>query len=175
MILITQQQLAELRSCACSTVSRAILPHTIKLKKNYYDLSDPIVKAWALENYVKEQNSLTPKLTEADPKEKELADLQKVLADIKIKEEQYHRLKLISETTAKHLIPVDLLGIYIEHFAAGIKDNFLVVGNRVARGDVKLRNKIEKEIKIAIEKTLTNAERGLDKGLKKIIKEAGKK
>jgi len=43
-------------------------------------------------------------------------------------------------------------------FRFGLQTYFLQLGNRIARGDIKLRDRIEKEVTKSIEKTIGNAE-----------------
>ena len=94
---------------------------------------------------------------------------QKLIEDIGRTKEAKIKLQLENCETLKDLIPVDLISSYLGSFASGIRTNFLNIGNRIARGDVELQNRIEKEIEKAIEKTLLNAEGQLRKESTKII------
>jgi len=60
--------------------------------------------------------------------------------------------------------------IWMGLFSAGIRNNFLTLGNNIARGDIALRGRIEKAVTASIKKTLDNAEFGLREESEKIIK-----
>lgn len=103
----------------------------------------------------------------------ESLEAEKLKADIKYKNKQSRKLDLQFEIEKKHLIPADVVGIWVGAFSNGIRNNFLQIGNRVARGDIKLRNRIEKEITKAIKKTLDTAAAQLRQETEKIIEMMG--
>ncbi len=106
---------------------------------------------------------------DSQPKRRDL-ELKKINADIALKHKQGRKLDLQFEIDKQGLIPSELVAIWIGYFASGIRTNFLNIGNRVARGNTKLRDNIEREISKAIEKTLSNAEDRLKKESNAIIK-----
>lgn len=165
---MTRNQLAALRGCSPQTVSRHHLPH---IKEGKYDLSNPEVQAFVIEPYLaaalREEHRKKP----TDPQDMDSDDLEaeKLRAEIEYKNRQVRKLDLFIAREKRELIPSDLMAIWIGHFSSGVRNNFLSIGNRIARGNVKLRDRIEKEIKKAIEKTLAGAASSLRKESKGII------
>jgi hypothetical protein len=78
-------------------------------------------------------------------------------AKISLDVERTINLKLKNAALRKDLIPADIAQLFVGAFSSGIRTNFLQLGTRVARGNTALRDKIEKEVKKAIQKTLDNA------------------
>jgi len=70
----------------------------------------------------------------------------------------------------KDLIPAKLMAEWMGYFRSGIESNFLTIGSRAARGNIELRNRVEKLVKTAIEKTLEGAAHGLRNESEQIIK-----
>ncbi len=64
------------------------------------------------------------------------------------------------EAEAKNeLIPTEVALHWKETFAAGIRTNILPIGERVARGDKKLRQRIERELQRALERTVATVDK----------------
>jgi phage terminase Nu1 subunit (DNA packaging protein) len=63
--------------------------------------------------------------------------------------------------TKGQLVPTSIVATWMSLFTIGLRNNLLSVGERVARGDAKLRAKIEKELEIGIQRTIDNVAAGL--------------
>lgn len=70
---------------------------------------------------------------------------------------QAEKLRLQLEKDQEELLPSDLVCVYLSAFNAGISTNLLTLGNRIARGDMALRDRIEKEVKRGLERTKEDA------------------
>jgi hypothetical protein len=173
MILKTDQEFGK----HCGVTGSAIYAarqkgKVIKIPEGY-DTDDPINRAYALgisKKALAQRGILTPP-DKPKETEKDSLEAQKLKEDIIYRKKMGRKLDLEHESKIMNLIPSELIGIWIGFFAEGIRNNFLNIGSRVARGDTELRDRIEKEIKLAIEKTIEGAERGLrDEGAKCIDK-----
>lgn len=157
---VTRNQLANIREMDASNVSRKHLPKFDKLKNGSarYDLKNPKVMEFILEPYKKEweleQRDSTP---DGDGS----LDDEKTKADIIIKKKQARKLDYEYSVNTKNTIPIEVAIIWIGAFRAGLETNFLTIGNKIARGNIELRNKIEKEISRAISKTKIGAAKTL--------------
>ncbi len=169
MVAISRNQLAELRGCAPATVSRQRLPQIADKK---YDLADPVVMDFVIAPHKKkwERDKLVAKASSPEDMGIKELEEEKLREEIEYKRRQTRKLDLQHEIAKRDLIPSSLMAIWAGYFASGIRNNFLSLGDRVARGDIKLRDKIEREIKKAIEKTISSAEIGLKKESEAIIK-----
>jgi len=89
----------------------------------------------------------------------DMADLyhQKLAAEVRRLEAQALKYELQVEREKKHLIPTDLMAIWIGHFGTAIRTFVLPIGERVARGDTELRDRIEKEITRGLERAKESA------------------
>ena len=94
---------------------------------------------------------------------------RKLAAEVRRTEAMARKYELEVATRKQDLIPAELMGIYLGHFASGIRTNFLTLGNRIARGDANLRDRIEKEITKAIKKTIAGAAAGLRRDAAPIV------
>ncbi len=172
MIELSRNEISEIRRCNPATVSKHKLP---KLKNGKYNLLDPEVWEFVTEPTQKEwergQKRKIQKGGNIENPDKTNLEAQKIQADIDLKLKQGRKLDLQFEIDKQGLIPSELVAIWIGYFASGIRTNFLNIGNRVARGNTKLRDNIEREISKAIEKTLEGAENGL-KNEAKILTDA---
>jgi len=170
MIELTRKQIADLRGCIPGTVSNAHLP---KLKSKGYDLLNKEVWAYVTEPTVNDAIYEYKRTMSVEYEDEEISDvdLQKKKIYIEWKKAQKRKLDLEFATSKNDLIPSDLIGIWIGYFASGLRNNFLTIAARVARNNKTLRNKIEKEITKAINKTLSTAEKELDKYSQKIMEE----
>ena len=167
MIELSRHQIAELRGCTPSTVSRAHLPKT---PGGNYNLQDPDVWAYVISPAV-ELAIHNAKANEPAPSGLEDAKMQqleeeKLRREIVWKEKQSRKLDREHELAVKNLILRSDASLAIGTIFSGIKTNLLPVGSRVARGDTKLRKRIDEEIKRGLEKTKKNAQ----DEIKKIIK-----
>jgi len=170
MIEITRKQLADLRGCIPGTVSNA------KLRKSsggMYNLLEDEILDWAMAPYVKEKLYEYKRIMMEGAEDNSVEGLEseKLREEINYKRKTIKREGLKYHVAKNDLIPSDLIGIWIGYFASGLRNNFLTIAARVARNNKTLRNKIEKEITKAINKTLSTAEKELDKYSQKIMEE----
>ena len=95
---------------------------------------------------------------------------QKLQMEISLKAAQKRKLDLAFQKDKGNLIPTQLVGIFIGFFASGIQNNFLTIANKAARGDLRLKDRIDGLITKAIVKTIENASRELRKESAQITK-----
>lgn len=164
-IELTRAEIAELRKCSPSTVSRAHLPQTSGGK---YDLCDPHVWAYVIEPELERgiKNAIATK--EFDLEDAALEELQeeKLKKEIVWKEEQTKKIKLERSLKERDALYKSDVAKAFGAFIAGLKVNYLQIGTRISRGDIKLRKKIEDEVKKATEKTIKNAQKEIQKIIK---------
>ena len=166
-ILKTDQLMAEYCGVSSSAIYKARHAGKLIKTKEGYDTTNSLNHAYAV-GISKKAMAQRGMITETDKVHDPLDD-QKKKADILLKKKMARKLDREHDNAMKDTIPAELMRIWIGYFAEGIRSNFLPVGNRIARGDVKLRDRIEKEISKAIEKTIEGAERGLKKDGEKVI------
>jgi hypothetical protein len=149
-------------------VSRAHLPRT---SGGNYDLVDPAVWSWVTEPAVESALDRMKRTegSDLDDAEREQLEKEKIKWDIIIKKKTARDKDREHKIAMKELVPAEVIALWIGYFAAGIRNNFLPIGNRVARGNTKLRDRIESEIKKAIEKTKSNAADQLRRESEKLI------
>jgi hypothetical protein len=167
-ILKTDQLFGDLCGVSASAIYKARRAGKLNKTSEGYDTLDPSNHSYmvGLDNKTfAQRGGIIP----ADVPTHDPLDDQKKRADILLKKKMARQLDRKHDTEMKDLIPADLMAIYIGFFAEGIRNNFLNIGSRVARGDTALRDRIEKEIKTAIEKTIEGAARGLEKEGGKLI------
>ena len=171
MIELSRQDMADLRGCHVSTVSKAGLP---KKNNGKYDLQNPEVWTWvtapAVAAALREDKRKARQGKDVDDLGNSDLDDELVRENIEWKRRQSRKLDLEYEKQKENLHPTELIAIWIGYFAAGIRTNFLNIGNRVARGDTVLRDRIEKEVKKSIEKTIAGAEAGLKEEAETLVK-----
>ena len=155
---LTRTQLAELRGVKPETVSKQRLPKTTDGR---YSLKNKDVRDWFMQPFKTEWENAHRRKQKDLPEGDGSLDDEKLKADIMLKEKQGRKLDLEFERLKKDLIPSQLMAIWIGYFAQGVSTYFLPIGARIGRDDVTLRNRVEKEIKKSIEKTIEAAERGL--------------
>ena len=169
LIEITRDQLAELRGCSGATVSRHNLQQ-IRGKK--YNLLEPGVWDFATEptvdNAIKKYKRMI--LEELEDEENESLKDKKTKKQIIKLDKQNREYDFKHEIKKQNLFPVELIGIWIGYFSSGISTNFLTIGNRIARGDTRLKDRIDKAISKAIKKTLETAGKELKNESEQIIK-----
>lgn len=168
MIKKTDKEFADFCGVSASAVCKARQGGKLNKTPEGYETNDPKNHAYAVGNTVKTLSQRgvpsTGKAVVHDP-----LDDQKKKADILLRKKQARKLDREHDREMKNTIPTELMAIWIGYFAEGIRNNLLPVGSRVARGDVALRNRIEKEMKRGIDKTIEGAARELEKEGKKLI------
>ena len=94
---------------------------------------------------------------EGAPDEGAALDNEKTREEIMRIREARIGLELKNASSRKDLVPEQDVRMWIGAFAGGIRNNFLRLGDRVARGDTALRDKIERETHKSLQQTLDNA------------------
>lgn len=94
---------------------------------------------------------------EGAPDEGAALDNEKTREEILRIREARIGLELKNARERQDLIPEQDVRLWIGAFATGIRNNFLRLGERIARGDNTLRDKIERETQRSLQKTLDNA------------------
>ncbi len=170
MELVTAKQLAAIRGCTPQNIYKEKVP---KAKKGYYDLKNPAVREFLIAPYkrawIKEQESKQSQMA-VNPANSDLKE-QLIFESKEFKKNQNKKLRLEYSIKKQELIPAKLMMIWVGYFASAVSTNFLNLGSRVARGDVKLRDKIEGEVKLAIRKTKEFAFKSLKKDGQNMIDE----
>lgn len=154
MIELSRQDIADLRGCHISTVSKAGLP---KLKAGKYDLLDPEIWEWVTAPIVavsvrKSKRKMGNEKDVDDLGNSELDD-ELLRENIEWKRRQSRKLDLEHEIKTRELIPVNDARLILGAFGSAIDTNLLTIGNKIARGDVALRDKIERAVKRGIDRT----------------------
>lgn len=168
MIILTREQIADLRGCHPATVSRAGLP---KADGKHYDISDPVVWAWLIEPSIQEAIRIY-KAQSKDPADlaSDALDDELKRRDISLKERREEKIQIEIAKARQDLIPVELVAILLGHIASGVKTNFFPLGKRLARGNLDEQKRIETEVGKAVKKTLDMAAAGLKHEAKPIAK-----
>lgn len=181
---ITRNELAKLAGCSPSAVSKAkregrvfineetglyLAQHEINiLFINAGSSQRRIIQAEILD--IEDINPAAFQQGEIPEYIKELS-LKKLEAEVRRIEASALKLELEVAAKKKDLVPRDLIGIWIGYFGSGIRNNFLTIPAKIARNNnIELRDRISKEIKKSIERTLDNAEKELLKFSKNWIK-----
>ena len=168
MAKMTITEICKVRGCTRGTAYRDIEKgKLVKNDEGKIDTAFAVNKIWLSSKTKGGADSQKRKHNhkKEDP-EKLLTDLvnldeKKIAEQIKYIKKQGRKLDLQYDTDKKDLIHTSLIGLFIGHFATGIKTNFLTISQKISRGDTELRDRIEKMIKIAIQKTIEGAEMGL--------------
>ena len=92
----------------------------------------------------------------SDDEEGELVE-QKLKADIEYTNERKRKVALENERITRELVPFEIVRDGLGAFASSLRNNVLTLGDRIARGDSELRDKIENATAQAIEKTIQAA------------------
>jgi len=169
MIELTRNQIAKLRGCTPSTVSKAHLPKT---EGGGYDLLDSEVKHFVTAPAISEALEQYKKTIEAGYEDNSLEALEaeEKKANIALKKKRERKLDREHEIEIKNLHHTDQVVIMLGAIASGIRSYLFPVGERVARGDHKLQKRIDKEITKAIIKIKETTAAELKKESEKIIK-----
>ena len=167
---LTGVQIAELAGVSRQAVYKANLPKT---EGGLYDPTDPKVMDWIQGKSKGHRAQRSNSGIAADLGDDDYSELERKELEWKIKwtEERAIGQQLKNAEIRKDLIPFDVFDMAIGAFAGGIRNNFLQIGNRIGRGDKELRDKIEAEIKKAIERTIEGAEAQIDQIIDRKIEE----
>lgn len=152
MIPLSRNDIATLRGCTPTTVSRANLPHAKDHKENVYDLTNSTVFAWVTEPHVKQRIAELQSIDPEDTENLELLKAIKMQKDIELRDVNIRRGNLQHELQVRHLIDKAQIDYYLGNIGAVIETTFLTLSNRAAKGDAKMKAKLERLIKKDIEK-----------------------
>jgi hypothetical protein len=156
MAELTAAQLAEVAGVTRNSVYKAHLPRT---ESGGYDPRDDTIREWILGRSKMQRAQRGLQGGQGSLGGDTLKALDRIEQEEKIRNMRERTINTMLKNAAlrKDLIPADIAQLFVGAFSSGIRTNFLQLGTRVARGDTKLRDKIEKEVKRAIQKTLDNA------------------
>jgi hypothetical protein len=138
---------------------------------NQYDLDDPKVSDYVMGASVKSraQRGLTENTDHRKASAKSSLESEKIQAEIDLKKKQARKFDREHEVAIGNLIHLADVELIFGAIASGIRTNFLPIGNRIGRGNTKLRDRVEREVTKAIEKTLRNAKRDVERYIDKEI------
>ena len=157
-VIISRIELAALRGCSPPTISRKKLP---QVSGKRYDITDPEVWAFITEPDKERWERDRQREDIAVPQGNGGLDDEKIKADIVLKQKRARNLDVAYSREVKDLIPVETMLLWMGEFRSGLETNILTLGNKIGRGDIPLRNRVEKHVKAAIEKTLEGAAKAL--------------
>jgi phage terminase Nu1 subunit (DNA packaging protein) len=159
MIELTRQEIADLRGVTPATVSRAQLRKTDSGK---YDLLDPgvwdYVTAPTVEKAIYNYKLSVQQFTD-DADMEEL----KTKHEIRYLEARSIKVELQNAELKRDLMPLDIVRNGWGAWASAVRNNILSVGQRIARGDTALRDRVEKEIKRALEKSIEQSAKEIER------------
>ena len=150
-------QISKLAGVSKQAVYKADLP---KNEEGLYDPTDERIAEWISGKKRSHRKQRNKESDTADLHNKSMEELEREEQEWRIAKTraQAQSQELKNEEMRKGLIPVDVFDLALGAFASGIRNNFLQIGNRIARGDKELRDKIESEITTAIKKTIEGGE-----------------
>jgi phage terminase Nu1 subunit (DNA packaging protein) len=128
--------------------------HVIPTADKTYDTNDPINRVFIRQHFHREWEKFNR--TENDEGSME-AD--KLAQEIRYLEARSIKVELQNAELKRDLMPLDVVRGGWGAWASAVRNNILSVGQRVARGDTKLRDRVEKQIKRALEKSVEQAEK----------------
>jgi phage terminase Nu1 subunit (DNA packaging protein) len=126
--------------------------HVIPTANKTYDTNDPINRVFIRGHFHREWEKFNK--TENDEGGME-AD--KLAQEIRYLEARSIKVELQNAELKRDLIPLDVVRGGWGAWASAVRNNILSVGQRVARGDTKLRDRVEKEVKRALKKSVEQA------------------
>ena len=115
-----------------------------------YDLDDPINRAYIREHFHRE---FLNALDDADEDEVGL-ETEKTREEIRYLQARALKVELQNAELKRDLVPFKIVREGWGAFANALRNNILTIGNRIGRGDTKLRDRVEKAVKRAIEKSI---------------------
>ena len=164
---LTGVEIAELAGVTKNAVYKAGLPKT---KSGKYSPSDPAVAA-----YIQGASKLARKqrIQKRDTSNLSMEELEHEELEWKIRvlQARYEEKDIKNAEIKKRLIPAELFDMALGTFASAIRTNILNIGNRVARGDTDLRDRIEREIQAGIERTIEHAKHAITTNIDRAIDE----
>jgi len=157
-------------------VSRQAIDEARKIGKVY---RDPVTKKYDLEHstnalYLR-TNSAVSGLSLSDIKDvsEDLTDLYQIKLEAEIRRivAQAEKYELQLARDKKDLIPIELVAILLGNVRSGISTNLLNIGKRVARGNLELQDRIEKEITRGLQATKDMSARAVQQFSKRVVQE----
>jgi len=158
---LNRNQFAEFCGVTPAAVTRAKKEGKVRRTGgNLYSIFDPSNREYIRLRLIREHRQRRADgdtAEEGAPDEGAALDNEKTRKQIALLEEQTAGHKLKNAREREDLVPAQDVRIWIGAFAHGIRNNLLRLGDRIARGDTKLRDKIERETQRSLQKTLDNA------------------
>ena len=158
---LNRNQFAEFCGVTAAAITRAYKEGKVRrTESNLYSIFDPSNREYIRLRLIREQKqrrSDGESSGEGAPDEGSALDNEKTREEIMRIRETRVGLELKNAAARKDLVPAQDVRMWIGAFAAGIRNNLLRLGDRVARGDTKLRDKIERETQKSLQKTLDGA------------------
>ena len=162
-IVKTDRELGDLAGVSASAVRTARSKGKLIKTSEGYDTLDPLNHKYIIGDSVKafaQRGGVSDPTAVEDGSILELEE-QKLKADIAIKKKQARKLDRDHAVAIKETIPVETMLHWIGAFRAGIETNLLTIPNKIAKGDIELRDRIEKMVSVAIQKTKDDAAKSL--------------
>jgi phage terminase Nu1 subunit (DNA packaging protein) len=132
--------------------------HVVPTADNQYDTDDPINRTFIREHFHREYL----KFSESDEDEGGM-EADKLRQEIRYLEARSIKVELQNAELKRDLMPLGIVRNGWGAWASAIRNNILSVGQRVARGDTKLRDRVEREIKRAMEKSIEQAGKEIER------------
>jgi phage terminase Nu1 subunit (DNA packaging protein) len=122
------------------------------------DLDDPVNRAYLREHFHRE----FVKTQGAEDDEGGL-EADKLREEVRYLQARSLKVELQNAELKRDLVPIDVVRSGWGAWASAVRNNILTVGQRVGRGDTALRDRVEREIKRALEKSIESASKELDR------------
>jgi phage terminase Nu1 subunit (DNA packaging protein) len=158
-MLLNGKQFAELLGVTPQRITGAKKDgHVAPTADNQYDTDDPINRAFIREHFHREW----AKFNESADDEGGM-EADKLRHEIRYLEARSIKVELQNAELKRDLIPLDIVRNGWGAWASAVRNNILSVGQRIARGDTALRDRVEKEIKRALEKSIEQSAKEIER------------
>ena len=156
---INGKQFAELLGVSQARISQAKKDgHVIPTADKKYDTDDPINRTYMREHFHRE----FLRFNDSEDDEGGM-DADKTRQEIRYLEARSIKVELQNAELKRDLMPLDIVRNGWGAWASAVRNNILSIGQRVARGDTKLRDRVEKEIKRALEKSIEQSAKEIER------------
>ncbi len=132
--------------------------HVIAAADKTIDTDDPINRAFIREHFHREWAKFNDSSDDEGGMEAE-----KLRQEVRYLEARSLKVELQNAELKRDLVPLDIVRSGWGAWASAVRNNILTVGQRVGRGDTKLRDRVEKEVKRALEKSIEQASKELER------------
>lgn len=179
--IVSMAEVARLAGVRQSAVTKAGLPCVPDSNGRRYDIEDPDVAAYIeggrmanrrqrLQKKIKsssrpqDEKQVEVRISDdlkaiIDSVQDPLAKLNLIHEAEKVEWTRQRRIKVELENTSrkKQMIPVNVMRVWVGAFVPGIRNNFLPLPQRIARGNKELEARAAKEVETGIRKTIESA------------------